>query len=92
MNKLYSVYVIGRLWMNKNGNTYHTSQIIVNGQNVHKTDKTYGYGDQFLSTAEEWLIENNYISSAKDLSYEKRKESGIIYGYESTHVTRKKDL
>jgi len=56
-----SIVVIGRRWFDSNGNTYHTSTIIINGEIAHKTPREYGYGDQYAYTACEWMLENGII-------------------------------
>lgn len=62
-----SLVIIGRKWFDKvNGNTYHTSEIIIDGEAVHKTGMQYGYGEQYVQTASQWLKDNNYIISDKD--------------------------
>jgi len=53
-----TVFVIGRRWFDRaNGNTYHTAEVEVNGQFVGKSRMTYGYGDNYLETAKEILLE-----------------------------------
>jgi hypothetical protein len=53
-----NVFVIGRRWFDRvNGNTYHTAEVEVNGIYVGKSRMTYGYGDQYLETAKEILLE-----------------------------------
>lgn len=60
----------GVRWFQKSyGNTYHTTYIsaLINGkwEDIGSTDKEYGYGEQYLVTAGQWLIENGFI---EDLS------------------------
>ena len=53
----------GRKWFDRiNGNTYHTSAIIIDGELVHKTEMTYGYGEHYIQTAQEWLMDNGLVS------------------------------
>jgi hypothetical protein len=52
------VFVVGRRWFDRvNGNTYHTAEVEVNGEYVGKSRMTYGYGDYYLETAKEILLE-----------------------------------
>jgi antirestriction protein len=52
------VFVVGRRWFDRvNGNTYHTAEVEVNGEYVGKSRMTYGYGDNYLETAKEILLE-----------------------------------
>ena len=46
--------VIGRLWRDSHGNTYHTSEVISKDY-TDKSDITYGYGNQFIATAREMV-------------------------------------
>lgn len=60
------IVIFGRLWYDeKNGNTYHDTEILVvqkdEGIIHHRTDADYGYGDAWVSTAAEWLEKLNYI-------------------------------
>lgn len=65
MNKEF-IIIVGRRWQDVNGNTYHTAEII--GQDVQlKTDITYGYGGQYLTSAEEILQE--YNDTLKNYNY-----------------------
>ena len=52
--------IIGKKWQDLNGNTYHTSEVISKNINF-KTEITYGYGNQFIWTAEEELLKNYNI-------------------------------
>ena len=53
-----NVFVVGRRWFDRaNGNTYHTAEVEVNGEYVGKSRMTYGYGDNYLETAKEILLE-----------------------------------
>ena len=58
----------GVRWFQKSyGNTYHTTYIsaLINGkwEDIGSTDKEYGYGEQYLCTAGQWLIENGFIEN-----------------------------
>jgi hypothetical protein len=70
-------------WQDSNGNTYHRAYISVNGRRAGVTPISYGYGSQYLQTAQEWLKENGY-----------RKPSARMSSYDAgyTDVKRKKDL
>ena len=60
--QIKSITVLGRKWYDKlNGNTYHTSQIMIDGHTVGKTEFQYGYGDHYLQSAAEWLEEHGHI-------------------------------
>ena len=62
MKKPRSITIIGRKWFDRvNGNTYHSAQVLVDGATVHRTDRAYGYGDQYEQSGFEWLEANGYL-------------------------------
>jgi hypothetical protein len=64
--KIQSVNIVGRRWFQKTyGNTYHTAEIFVNGERLHKTEEEYGYGDQYQETALQWLEKQGLINRRK---------------------------
>lgn len=98
--KTKSITIIGRRWFNRGpGNTYHSAEIIVNGELVGGIDFAYGYGEQYLQNAADWLEANGYMpdrehhqnGSADPLWYYCR-ERGIQFVYSVSDVSRKKDL
>lgn len=96
MKKVKSITVIGRRWRDKiNGNTYHTAQIMVNGETRHVTIRHYGYEDQYVETAAKWLEQNSYIPERCD--YEPlwrflKDDLEITFEHFAIDVQRKKDL
>ena len=45
-------HISGRRWFQRsNGNTYHTVTLFYDDGHSLKSDKHYGYGDQYLQTA-----------------------------------------
>ena len=88
----------GVRWFQKTyGNTYHTTYIsaLIGGtwQDIGSTPMEYGYGDCYLVTAGQWLIDNGFVQA----------ESGYdVQGYQECtflcidcyvqDVQRKKDL
>lgn len=71
--------ILGRKWQDTNGNTYHTAEVISRGINF-KTEKTYGYGNQFIWTAREILEKDynvnmdNYIVIDRVIQVERRRD------------------
>ena len=62
MKKPKSITIIGRRWFQKtNGNTYHSAEIVVNGEQVHKIDYAYGYDQKYSYNAKLWLTEHGYL-------------------------------
>ena len=63
--KIQSITVIGKQWLDRvNGNTYHSSDVIVDGK-VYKTAYTYGYGDCYMQSADEILKRHGVIDSTE---------------------------
>ena len=59
--QIESITIVGRRWFDaRNGNTYHTAEIIIDGKLAHKTDMEYGYDECYIQTAFGWLDENGY--------------------------------
>ena len=56
------VHITGKRWFDrKNGNTYFSCLIWVNSERVHHIDYEYGYGNQYLDFATDWLEENEHM-------------------------------
>lgn len=97
-----SIVVTGRRWFQSSyGNTYHSTDVIVDGSLVHQTDFAYGYGDQYLQTAAAALDELGYTpgrgqSGRGDDSHEPLwqycKRMQITLHHSCSDVQRKKDL
>ena len=96
-----AIHVKGNRWFQKSyGNTYHKAYISILidevWQDIGETDIQYGYGDQYLTTAGEWLIENGYIESDQDSGYYANRlnfeQLGIAFSYTVQDVSRKRDL
>jgi hypothetical protein len=57
-----NILFVGRRWFDKvNGNTYHTTEVYVNGKFVSKSERTYGYGSQYEVTGFEILQDAGYF-------------------------------
>lgn len=69
--KIKNLVIHGRRWFDrKNGNTYHTVEVFVNGVNIGKSIIRYGYGEQYIDSALEilqlhdlWPQTGEYLSS-----------------------------
>lgn len=100
MSKPRSITVIGRRWFDKvNGNTYHTAEILVDGALAHRLERTYGYGDQYLWNAQQWLEANGHLPGLEHYANGMRegitqycRREGIALHFTVTDVTRKRDL
>jgi hypothetical protein len=62
MKKIQTITLLGRKWRdNVYGNTYHKTVIMVNGETVGKTEFQYGYGEAYVQSGAQWLMDNEYI-------------------------------
>ncbi len=94
-----ALHIEGRRWFQRTaGNTYHSVRIFANGALLASLPYQYGYGDQWIETALQWLHANGHIRRERydNGSY---KESGTLYLRESLGATysvidvaRQKDL
>jgi len=88
----------GNRWFQKSyGNTYHVAYIsaLVDGKWIYlgNTEMQYGYGDHYLVTAGQWLIDNGYIECDSEyfLSNYNVREAFAV-DYYAQDVDRKSDL
>ena len=87
-----SLHIEGRRWFQRGpGNTYHSVRITKDGQPIAYLPFQYGYGDQFLQTALDWLKENGHVpQDAEYGTYYLREKLGGTYSV--IDVGRKRDL
>lgn len=87
-----SLHIEGRRWFQRTyGNTYHTVRIFIDGDLKYASEREYGYGDQFLQTALDWLKANGYAPA--DAQYGTLYLRETLGGtYSVVDVTRQKDL
>jgi hypothetical protein len=85
-----SIFIEGRLWFDKSGgNTYHAVKIEVNGQIIKYLPMRYGYGEQYLQTALEYLKSYGLVSEQANHIRELREYADI---YLVSYETRLRDL
>jgi len=68
---------------------------VINGQTVHRTPRAYGYGDQYLQSAVEWLKQSGHLpADCEHMGNTRflREESGFDFTYECHDVRWQKDL
>lgn len=99
-----SISIRGRRWFQKSyGNTYFSATIYVNGEKVHHIPFQYGYDEQYLQAATEWLTENGYLPGQKiyesggyvrgyEPLWQYTRRRNIKFAYHVVDVERKKDL
>jgi len=79
------INVIGKLWADTNGNTYHTAEIYLNGAFFGKSPVTYGYGRQYAWTALKMLQEGGIVADTET-------SPPLFNDDKQIRVTRKRDL
>jgi hypothetical protein len=83
--ELRSLFISGRLWFDKSGgNTYHAVSISANGSWLVDIGMTYGYGDQYLQTALEWLKKFGLVSEEVKSIYDLRDTLDLYTTYKDT--------
>jgi len=95
-----SIVVLGRRWFERtNGNTYHTAEILIDGVSVAICPFAYGYGSQYLQSAEIELGRLGYMPGREKYQwggYESARQyfcqHGVQFTYRVEDVGRKKDL
>lgn len=98
--KMSQLVLVGRRWFNRGpGNTYHSVEIHLDGNLVHKIPFAYGYGDQWEWNAWEWLDANGYTpgrehheNGSAEMPRFYCERMGIMYTRTVTDVPRRKDL
>jgi hypothetical protein len=82
-----------RRWFERtNGNTHHTVTIEIDGKEVGTTPTTYGYGDMYIRTAFDWLVENGYLTKLHPAQAYSEFSRIHGHGFYVVDVPRKKDL
>lgn len=89
-----TITIIGRRWFNRStGNTYHSSQIIIDGDIVEGVEFAYGYGDHYVTTAFQKLRQLGLVNAAQnEMPWTWADTNGVKLTYTATDVQRKKDL
>lgn len=87
-----NLHIEGRRWFQRTyGNTYHSVRIYKDGALLVVLPYQYGYGDQFLQTALDWLKKNGHAPA--DAEYGTRYLREVLGGtYSVADVARQKDL
>jgi hypothetical protein len=83
---LKGLHIEGRRWFQRTyGNTYHSVRIWIDGVEVAYLPYQYGYGDQFLETALDWLREQKMIPDVCARCGVARAEHGKLCKVESEY-------
>ena len=88
------IVIIGRRWFNKGpGNTYHSTQISVDGKWVEGIDFAYGGDQHYVDTSLALLCKNGILNvPAGKRPHSWCYDNGIEVSYTATNVSRKSDL
>ena len=93
------ITILGRRWFDKkNGNTYFSSRIYVDGNLVHTIPHEYGYGDHYLDQSFVWLDQNGFVDMPQHQNGGREparlycERNGITLVRDVVDVTRKGDL
>lgn len=89
MKRIETLKIYGKRWFQKSyGNTYRTTTVIVNGEEM-KSGIAYGYGNHYLQTAADMLKNAGYdIPDNNGEAYAMMTK----YDHGAEDVKRKKDL
>jgi len=89
-----NLYIRGRRWFQRGpGNTYHSVSIYLNDKLVHTIPFAYGYGDQYLWNAFEWLDANGYLDRTQnEPPWVTAERLGFKLNYSVDDVKRRCDL
>ncbi len=96
------VTIIGRRWFQRSyGNTYHSAEVIIDGQTAFNTGIHYGYDQQYLETALSMAeskgliparIRHKNTGGFTELLSDYAKRNDIDLAYRALDVAREKDL
>jgi hypothetical protein len=92
--KVRSITIIGRKWFNKSaGNTYCSSDILINGKHEQYQPIEYGYGSYYEQSAWSWLKKALKVSEEDRRSIWQFCEDNKIVRYScACDVQKERDL
>ena len=63
-----SVVITAKRWFQKSyGNTYHSVKVTLNGKVIGREVMKYGYGEQYMQTAEDIVKKNSKVLQGKPI-------------------------
>ena len=91
-----TLHIEGRLWFDRvNGNTYHSARATIGGVLQIGVPFQYGYGEQYVYSAQEKLAELGYLpierhenGSVKPL-WQEARDRGFTFTYNAEHVSKR---
>ena len=99
--EIQSVVIVCRKWFrSKDGNTYYSAEVVVDGVQLHFIEFAYGYDDTYEHRAWKWIDDNVPLLHKRQLSdgghvedpWRYCKRVGVAYHPTVAWVGRKKDL
>ena len=92
IKKIKGLVIIGRKWRDKiNGNTYHSAEVIIftsDDIRSYKSGLTYGYGEQYLETAHQLLVDLGWLKDDK-MMWESLKDADIDWTAREFYTLKK---
>lgn len=86
------IQIFCKRWLQTSaGNTYHSVSIFIDDIRVAFIPETYGYGEQCLQTAVDWLGTNGYIKGKKQYGTLFLRET-LGASYTITDVNTKREM
>lgn len=92
-----NLHIEGRRWRDSYGNTYHSVRVFSDGEEIGYLPFQYGYGDQYIQTALDWLKDSGNMPSLRHDAHV--TGGGTLFlrealgaSYSVVDVGRKKDL
>jgi hypothetical protein len=87
------LHIVAKRWFQRTyGNTYHSVRISKDGRELVYLPFQYGYGEQWLQTAFEWLRAHGHIPADSEYGGTRQLREDFGGSYEVHDVTRKRDL
>ena len=89
------VEIHGRRWFSRSqGNTYFSAVATVDGEKALEIDYAYGYGQQYVESTYQALIDAGHLPPRVDREpvWTHARDNNIRLEYSAIDVTRKKDL
>lgn len=94
------ITIHGKRWFQRSyGNTYHSVLVEIDGKTVWNSGQHYGYGDQYLQTAFDWLDQSGlvpprkaYANGGHEALWQWAERHGITYSNVVSDVARERDL
>lgn len=93
LKEIKSIEIIGLRWFDKiNGNTYHSTQVIINDEDSFYEGMTYGYDRAYEQTAQEILIKKVLNKRASNKLKDNRNMFQFFKNRNITIISHHKDV